>query len=545
MSRFTDEIYATAASSPTGLVTGEPAAPLRQTWGEVHKVARTMAGGLEALGIGPGDAVGILAGQPVEIAPSVQSIWMRGGSVTMLHQPTPRTDLAHWAEETQTVIDMISAQAVILSAPFEPIAPLLAKKGIRAVSVAELQTGPDIEPLHPAEDDIALLQLTSGSTGAPKAVRITHANFYTNTHAMAAAAHYDYETDVLVSWLPLFHDMGMVGFLTTPMQVGCETINVTPLDFLQSPLLWVELITKYRGTITSAPDFAWALLARRLRQARDDYCDLSSLRVAMSGAEPIDPDTMYDLLEAGKRFGLKPTALAPAYGMAETTLAISMAVDVGMTVDEVDADLLEAMHTAVPAKKGATARRLVTLGPLVPHLEGRVVDNEGNELGVRGVGTIEVRGPAVSPGYLTIDGERPTQDPQGWLNTGDIGYFTEEQHIVVCGRAKDVIIMGGRNIYPTDIERAAATVKGVRPGAAVAVRIDAGEDRRESFAVAVETKLFDAPDEVSRIQHEVVHAIFAEVGVRPRTVAVVAPGSIPKTPSGKLRRSTSANLVAL
>ncbi|MCW4352015.1 fatty acyl-AMP ligase [Hoyosella sp. YIM 151337] len=542
MSRFTDEMYATAASSLTGLVTGEPDAPLRQTWGEVHQVARGMAGGLAAVGVGPGDAVGILAGQPVEIAPAVQSIWMRGASVTMLHQPTPRTDLNHWAEETQTVIDMIQARAIILSAPFEPVAPILADKGITAVSVADLQQGPAIDPLDPAEDDIALLQLTSGSTGSPKAVRISHANFYTNTHAMVDAAHYDFDTDVMVSWLPLFHDMGMVGFLTTPMQVGCETINVTPLDFLQSPLLWADLITKYRGTVTSAPNFAWALLARRLRQAPDGCCDLSSLRVAMSGAEPIDADTMLDLLEAGARFGLKPTALAPAYGMAETTLAISMAVDTGMTIDEVDADLLEAMHTAVPAQKGANTRRLVTLGPLVPNLEGRVVDNEGNELAARGVGTIEVRGPAVSPGYVTVDGEKPTQDTAGWLNTGDIGYFTEEKHIVVCGRAKDVIIMGGRNIYPTDIERAASTVAGVRPGAAVAVRLDAG-DRRESFAVAVETKQHGDPDEVSRIQHEVVHAVFAEVGVRPRTVAVLAPGAIPKTPSGKLRRSSSAGLV--
>ncbi|MBB3035955.1 fatty acyl-AMP ligase [Hoyosella altamirensis] len=544
MSRFTDEMYATAASSPTGLVTGEPSAPLRQSWNEVHQVARKMAGGLAELGIGPGDAVGILAGQPVEIAPSVQAIWMRGGSVTMLHQPTPRTNLAHWAGETQTVVEMIKARAVIISAPFEPVAPILAEKGITAVSVADLQEGPDAAPLETAEEDIALQQLTSGSTGAPKAVRITHGNFYTNTHAMIDAAHYDFDTDVMVSWLPLFHDMGMVGFLTTPMQVGCESVNVTPLDFLQSPLLWADLITKYRGTITSAPNFAWALLARRLRQAPNDYCDLSSLRVAMSGAEPIDPDTMLDLLEAGERFGLKPEALAPAYGMAETTLAISMAVDEGMTIDEVDADLLEAMFSAVPAQKGANTRRLVTLGPLVPNLEGRVVDNEGNELRTRGVGTIEVRGPAVSPGYVTIDGEKPTQDSEGWLNTGDIGYFTENGHIVVCGRAKDVIIMGGRNIYPTDIERAAATVSGVRAGASVAVRIDAG-DRRESFAVAVESKAHDDPEEVSRIQHEVVHAVFAEVGVRPRTVAVLAPGTVPKTPSGKLRRSNSVNLVGL
>ncbi|GGC68395.1 fatty acyl-AMP ligase [Hoyosella rhizosphaerae] len=542
MSRFTDEMYATAATSKAGIVTGEPTSPLRQTWGEVHQVARGMAGALKDAGIGPGDAVGILAGQPVDIAPAVQAIWMRGGSVTMLHQPTPRTDLAHWAEETQLVVDMISARAVVLSSPFEPVGPLLAKRGITVVSVDQLREGAPIDPVQTAEDDTALLQLTSGSTGSPKAVRITHENFHTNSHAMLTAAKYDFDNDVMISWLPLFHDMGMVGFLTTPMHCGCETVNVTPLEFLQSPLLWAELITKYRGTITSAPNFAWSLLARRLQQAEDGAYDLSRMKVAMSGAEPIDPDTMNALLEAGKRFGLPSTALVPAYGMAETTLAISFAnVGEGMKVDTVDADLLEGVHSAVPTTKG-NLRRLVQLGPLVPNLEGRVVDNEGNVLGTRAVGTIEVRGKAVSPGYITVEGEKPTRDANGWLNTGDIGYFTEDNEIVVCGRAKDVIIMGGRNIYPTDIERAAGTVDGVRPGAAVAVRLDAG-DRRESFAVAVETKLHDIPDEVTRIHHEVVHAVFAEVGVRPRTVAVLAPGSIPKTPSGKLRRSSSAALV--
>ncbi|MBD8506162.1 fatty acyl-AMP ligase [Hoyosella sp. G463] len=543
MSRFTDEMYATAATSKSGLVTGEPDAPLRQTWGEVHEVARRMAGGLAKAGIGHGDAVGILAGQPVEIAPAVQSIWMRGASVTMLHQPTPRTDLAHWAEETQLVIEMIKARAVVISAPFEPVVPVLEQRGITVVTIEQLQENSPIDPVETDEQDTALLQLTSGSTGSPKAVRITHENFHTNAHAMLAAAKYDHDTDVMVSWLPLFHDMGMVGFLTTPMQMGCETVNVTPLDFLQSPLMWAELITKYRGTITSAPNFAWSLLARRLRQAPEGAYDLSAMKVAMSGAEPIDPDTMESLLEAGARFGLPREALVPAYGMAETTLAISFAnVGEGMKVDVVDADLLEGMHNAVPATKG-NLRRLVQLGPLVPNLEGRVVDSDGTELPPRGVGTIEVRGKAVSPGYITVDGEKPTQDAEGWLNTGDIGYFTEDNEIVVCGRAKDVIIMGGRNIYPTDIERAAGTVEGVRPGAAVAGRLDAGE-RRESCAVAVETKAHDDPDEVSRIHHDVVHAVFAEVGVRPRTVAVLAPGSIPKTPSGKRRRSSSANLVA-
>ncbi|MBJ8344027.1 fatty acyl-AMP ligase [Antrihabitans sp. YC2-6] len=542
MSRFTDEMYATAATSSRGLVTGEPDAPRRQGWGEIHRAARRMAGALADAGIGHGDAVGILAGQPADIAPACQAAWMRGAAVTMLHQPTPRTDLAAWAKDTEAVIGMISAKAVVLGAPFEAAAPLLLERGIGILTIDRMHEGRDIDPVETSESDIALQQLTSGSTGSPKAVQITHENFYVNAYAMIDRIKFQTDHDVMVSWLPLFHDMGMVGFLSVPMQYGAEVVSVTPLDFLRKPLLWAELISKYRGTVTAAPNFAYSLLARRLAQAPDSDLDLSSVRYMWNGAEPVDPDTMDALAEAGARFGLDPMALTPVYGMAETTLAVSVPdPGRGQVLDIVDADLLEAVGRAVPATKG-NVRKLATLGHLVDNLEGRVVDADGRVLGARGVGTIEVRGKAVTPGYITVDGHRPAQDENGWLNTGDVGYFTEEGLVVVCGRVKDVIIMGGRNIYPTDIERAAASVRGVRPGNAVAVRLDAGE-KRESFAVAVETNRIDDHDEVKRIEREVVHAVFSEVGVRPRTVAVLGPGAIPKTSSGKLRRSNSTALI--
>ena len=542
MSKFTEEMYATAAVTDRGLVTGEPDNAFRQTWGDIHQEARRMAGGLAEVGIDRGVAIGILAGQPVDIAPACQATWMRGASVTMLHQPTPRTDLGVWAQDTETVIDMISAKAVILGAPFDAAKPLLEERGITVVTVDELRSGTSIDPVETAESDIALQQLTSGSTGSPKAVQITHENFYTNAYAMINRIKFSIEDDVMVSWLPLFHDMGMVGFLTVPMQVGAEVISITPMDFLRTPVLWAELMGKYGGTVTAAPNFAYSLLARRLAQAEDGAVDLSSVRYMWTGAEPVDPDTMDALAEAGARFGLNPTALAPVYGMAETTLAVSIPdPDQGQVLDYVDPDFLESMSRAVPSNR-PNARALATLGKMVPDLEGRIVDRDGQVLPARGVGIIEVRGKAVTPGYVTVDGHKPAQDADGWLDTGDVGYFTEEGLVVVCGRVKDVIIMGGRNVYPTDIERAAGTVAGVRPGNAVAIRLDAGQ-KRESFAVAVETNAFEDPEEVKRIEREVVHAVVADVGVRPRAVAVLGPGSIPKTSSGKLRRANSAALL--
>ncbi|BBZ51293.1 polyketide synthase [Mycobacterium heidelbergense] len=526
------------------MVTGEPHEPVRHTWGEVHERARRIAGGLAAAGIGLGDAVGVLAGFPVEIAPTAQGLWMRGASLTMLHQPTPRTDLVVWAEDTMTVIGMIEAKAVIVSEPFLAAIPVLEEKGIRVLTIADLLAADPIDPVEVGEDDLALMQLTSGSTGSPKAVQITHRNIHSNAEAMFIGAQYDVDKDVMVSWLPCFHDMGMVGFLTIPMYFGAELVKVTPMDFLRDTLLWAKLIDKYKGTMTAAPNFAYALLAKRLRrQAKPGDFDLSTLRFALSGAEPVEPADVEDLLDAGKPFGLKPSAILPAYGMAETTLAVSFSeCNAGLVVDEVDADLLAALRRAVPATKGNT-RRLATLGPLLRDLEARVIDDNGNVMPARGVGVIELRGESLTPGYLTMGGFIPAQDEHGWYDTGDLGYRTEEGHIVVCGRVKDVIIMAGRNIYPTDIERAACRVEGVRPGCAVAVRLDAGHSR-ESFAVAVESNAWQDPVEVRRIEHQVAHEVVAEVDMRPRNVVVLGPGTIPKTPSGKLRRSTSVSLVS-
>ncbi|MBV8928641.1 MAG: AMP-binding protein, partial [Mycobacteriaceae bacterium] len=356
MSRFTDKMFGDALTTSRGMTTGEPLAPVRHAWSDVHQRARRLSGGLASRGVRHGDAVAVLAGEPVEIAPTAQAIWMRGASLTMLHQPTLRTDLQLWATETATVIDGIEARAVIVSEPFMAALPLLASLGIQVVTVEQLLEADPVDPVDTTDDDVALMQLTSGSTGYPKAVRITHRNVMCNAEAMFVGARYNVASDVIVSWLPLFHDMGMTGFLAVPMYFGAELVIVTPMDFLRDTLLWARLIDKYKGTMTAAPNFAWALFAKRLRrQAEAGQFDLSTLRFALSGAEQVEPADVEDLIDAGKPFGLKPEAVLPAYGMAETTVAVSFSeLGAGLIVDEVDADLLEVLHRAVPATKGKT-----------------------------------------------------------------------------------------------------------------------------------------------------------------------------------------------
>ena len=479
----------------------------------------------------------MLAGAPVEIAPTAQGLWMRGASLTMLHQPTPRADLKVWAQDTITVIGMIGAKVVIVSDPFMAAAPVLTDRGIEVFTVEKLLSYAPISPVDTGEEDLALLQLTSGSTGFPKAVSITHRNVVSNAEAMSIGAQFNVDTDVIVSWLPLFHDMGMTGFLTVPMYFGAELVKITPMDFLSDILLWPKLIDKYRGTMTAAPNFAYSLLAKRLRKhAEPGQFDLSTLRWALSGGEQVEPADVEDLCEAGAPFGLRPEAILPSYGMAETTVAVSFSeCGAGLVVDAVDADSLAVLRKALPATMGNT-RRLATLGPLLGGLEARIVDGDGSVLPARCVGVIQLRGEPLTRGYVTTDGFIATQDDDGWYDTGDLGYLTEHGHVVVCGRVKDVIIMAGRSIYPADVERAAGRVAGVRTGCAVAVRLDAGRSR-ESFAVAVESNVFEDPAEVRRIERQVVHEVVTEVGVRSRYVVVLRPGLIPKTPSGKLRRA--------
>ncbi|WP_405166735.1 fatty acyl-AMP ligase [Nocardia sp. NBC_01499] len=542
MSRFTDHLYRAAASTAGGMVTGEPGSPSRRTWGEVHRLARRMAGAL-APHVGPGAKVGILAGDPAKVAPLVQAVWMRGAAFTMLQQPTPRTDLGQWLAETERVLRMIDAEVLLVGTPFDTALP----EGSLPVSVlrlADLTTGTDIEPVSPAEDDAALLQLSSGSTGDPKAVVISHRSLYANIAAMVDRSALPTTTDeVMISWLPLSHDMGMITFLAMPMMTGVELVSVTPADFLRDPLLWARLISRYRGTFTGAPNFAYALLGHRLARVTDDTAyDLSSMQVAVNGAEPIDCAAMATFTDQASRFGWSATALAPCYGMAEAVVAVS-APDRGrgMRPDHVNRETLENEGRAVSVTAGPAYARL---GKPLAGITVRVVHPVTRAtLAHRGVGEFELRGESIASEYLTTAGSVAAKDTNGWLRTGDLGYLTEDGEPVICGRQKDVIIISGRNLYPTDIERAAEQVEGVRIGNAIALSIAAGT-ATEGFAVLAESAHHHDEDLSRDLRRAISTEIFKAVGIPPRTVVVLAPGALPKTTSGKLRRSHAREILA-
>lgn len=546
MSTLIADWLAAPASTIKGLHSGDDPADLRfRTWAQVRADARATAAGLAAAGIGHGDSIAILAGDPGEVTDLVQAAWMRGASFTMLHQPTPRADLAAWLADTREVIAMLGAKVLVVGDPFaEPLAGL--DVGTRVVTLAELDGHREEPDVEISDGDLAILQLTSGSTGAPKAVAITFGNVAANQRAMCAAID-PRDDDVAVSWLPLYHDMGMIGLLVMPMLENASAVITTPLAFLRKPLAWADLITRHRGTCTAAPNFAYAVLAKRLRRAPDGAYDLSSLRVALNGAEPIDEQSLQLFLDEGARFGLRPEAALPSYGMAETTLAVSFdSRDARFGIDTLDPAAMETTGRALRVA-GDSGRTHVRLGRPVLGMEISVVDEQGRPLPADHIGTLIVRGDAVTKRYLGPDGFASAVDDEGRLDTGDLGYLTVAGEVVVTGRKKDVIILSGRNLSPTVIERAVCLVDGVRPGNAAAVT-HRRADGREGIAVIAEADAdFTLSDDVAgqRVRDEIVRSVFDSVGVPVSSVTLIGKGELPKTPSGKIRRHRAAELIAV
>ena len=552
MSAFTRDVFAAAASSPHGLNVGSLADPVRVTWREVHEQAKRMAGCLAANGIGRYGSVAVLAADAADVAPLAQAIWMRGAALTMLQQPTPRADLAVWLGDTVRAIRLIRADVVVVGEPFltalEHLAAHLGADGVAVCTVESMRGAEPIEPEDTAEADIAVRQLTSGSTGIPKAVEISHANLAANTAAISTGVEIDIDRDVVASWLPLSHDMGMIGFICYPMQLGLEAVVFTADQFLRRPIVWAELISKHRATITAGPNFAYSLLARVLERANPDAIDLSSLRVAINGAEPVDHRDIENFAAAGARFGLRPSAPMPTYGLAEATLAASFdAHDERPVVDTVSRQAVSGAHRAQPvvnsADNPADVQHVVCLGAPLPGLDVRII-RDARVQGPREIGGIELRGPAIAGSYLTAEGVIPLSGEDGWFDTGDLGYLDEQGRVYVCGRTKDVIVLAGVNLYPHDIERAAATVDGVRKGCVIALRVDEREGAdREGFAVLAEVHNADEEDERLRLSREITARVNRHVGHAPREVRLFPPGALPKTSSGKLRRNSARALL--
>ena len=398
--------------------------------------------------------------------------------------------------------------------------------------------------------DIALLQYTSGSTGDPKGVVLTHANLLANMRAIGTAVHMG-PGDVGVSWLPLYHDMGLIGAWLTLLHFGMPLAVMSPLAFLTRPERWLWAFHKHRGTIAAAPNFAYELCVRKIADKDIEGLDLSSWRVAMNGAEPVNPETMERFTARFARYGFRNEAHLPVYGLAESSLAVTVPpLNRQPLVDCVDRETFAAQGHAVRAMPGdANTISFVSSGTSLPEHDVRIVDQTGNEVLDRTEGFLWFRGPSATSGYyhnpgatqkLLPLGPATSADEFAWVDSGDRAYRADGE-IYVTGRVKDIIIKGGRNLYPHEVEGLAARVDGIRKGCIVAFGLKDEGSGTEKLVVVAEVRESDARRRAA-ISAAVTEHVSRGLGIPPDRVELIPPGSIPKTSSGKLRREETKQL---
>ena len=539
-----------AAERPTGVrfvgqsvmpAEGDPFVP----WSQLHEDAKVVAASLQARGLVPGDHVAILGPTSRPLMTIIQGCWLAGCASMVLPLPMRMGSLDAFVDSTRGRIRHGDAKLILIDdmlaafytaapddPPIEPMAAVLPGDGAPS---PDAWVRPDDDP-----ERLVILQYTSGSTSEPKGVMIPDRVLRANIDASSEAAELSLD-EVMVSWLPLYHDMGLVGFLALPMTRGVQLVQAAPQDFMAKPGQWMQWISDHGGTATAGPNFSWVLATRALQ--RMEGIDLSSLTLALSGAEPVDPKAVEAFVAAAAPFGFQAGGVFPAFGMAEVAIGGAFPKrHRGMVCDSVDRIVLERDRIAKQldvsdADEEIDVRRLPLLGHAVPGLEMKVVDpGTYEELPERHVGELLLRGTSVTPGYYKRPDATAALFRDDWLCTGDLAYLVNGE-LVLCGRIKDVIIVGGRNVFPEDIERAVGVLEGVRAGNVIAFGVE-GYKGKESVVVVAEVRA----DDLESVRHAIHHRALDVTGLPPRDVMLVKPGTLPKTSSGKLQRAKCREL---
>jgi long-chain-fatty-acid--[acyl-carrier-protein] ligase len=491
----------------------------RHPWPEVQGLAEGVAAWLldrDELG-----AVGLVGDSTVELVAALQGAWLVGAAVSILPGPIRGADERRWAEATLNRFASIGVRTVLSNGAYlVHLRDHLKDVDPMGVEIADVVTAAHTKRSMsggPTDTDCpAILQGTAGSTGAPRTAVLSPAAVLSNVRGLNERVGVQ-AADVGCSWLPLYHDMGLT-FLLSGALAG-NSLWLAPTNaFASSPFRWLSWLSESRASVIAAPNFAYNLVGKYARRVSD--VDLGALRVAINGGEPIDCEGLERFAEAMAPFGFAAGAAAPSYGLAESTCAVSMpAPGTGLRVDVVTDDTGSHRHAFLGEAISGMQIRISSSGSS---------DNQNAQpdKADREIGEVEIRGASMMDGYL---GDRPI-DRDDWFPTGDLGYLGDGG-LVVCGRAKEVISLAGRNIFPTQIELVAAQVRGIREGAVVAM--GTGErSARPGLVVAAE---FRGSNE-AQARAELIQRVASECGVVPSDVVFVAPGSLPRTTSGKLRR---------
>ena len=497
--------------------------------------ALLVGGSLLAEGLLPGDRVALVAPEVNNFVAAFFAIGAAGLLPVPLVPPAQAGDVPTFARQTRQLLAASRASAVLTTAE---VAGLLDLRDLtpapRVLVIDTLRRGPALEvPASSSLDQPALLQFTSGSTAAPKGVVLTHASLHANIAAIGGPHGLNVgPSDVGVSWLPLYHDMGLIGVLLVAVHTQADVVIMSPVLFLKRPTVWLEALSRYRGTVSFAPNFAYELCLRRVKPSQIGSLDLSRWRVAGCGAEPLRADTLRAFGERFAQAGFDAASFMPSYGLAEHSLAVTFCHQ-GLKIDSLDPGRLVRESRAVPiADRRASSVHLVSCGRPFPGHDVKIVGEDGRLLPDRYVGRIVVRGPSVMAGYFEDPVATAEALRDGWLHTGDLGYLADGE-LFVCGRTKDLIIRQGRKYHPPDLESTIADLRGIRPAGVVVFGINRPDEADEVVAV-LEARASMTPEDI--IDH-VRRRVRETAGLELDRVIVAPPGTIPHTTSGKVRRA--------
>jgi 1-acyl-sn-glycerol-3-phosphate acyltransferase len=512
------------------------------TYGALWERAAVVAADLRERGIGRGQSVALMLRTEAAFFESFFGILIAGAVPVPLYPPFRRNRIEEYARRQAGILRNAEARLLITFGDAERVAYLLRRlvPALTDVITAERPLRSASRPVsrrvsaqHPA-----LIQYTSGSTGDPKGVLLSHANILANIRAIGEALAIS-PTDVGVSWLPLYHDMGLIGAWLGSLYFGIPIVLLSPLAFLARPARWLWAIHAHRATISPAPNFAFDLCVRRVTDEEIAGLDLSSWRLALNGSEPVSPDTIERFTRRFQAYGFRPEAMCPVYGLAEASVGLTMPpLGRGPWVDHVARDVFQWTRQAQPAAPDdPTSLRFVSCGRALPGHAVRVVDATGHRVSERIEGRIEFRGPAVTSGYFRNPEATRAVRRNGWMDSGDLGYHVAGE-LFVTGRQKDLIIKGGRNLSPQEVEEVVGDLPGIRKGCVAAFGVADPAIGTERFVVVAESRE-RLPQRQAALRSAVRDRVVTVIGVPADTVIIAEPGTVLKTSSGKIRRTAT------
>ena len=515
----------------------------RISYAELLGRSEGVAACLQRRGMAQGDRVLVCLATGATLLATVWGVMLAGGVCVPVYPPQAARGLGRWKEQVRAIVRVAQPRGAVVDDDLRtPMAAALEEHGedLFTLVAADLVAGQGRGAVAVEPSDLAFIQFTSGTTRAPRGVAISHAALMANARELIAAMGLG-PSDRSVSWLPPYHDMGLVGHLLTPVVCGAEQALMAPSVFLRRPERWLQLIAELGATQTTAPNSAYAICVRRvppsaLGELSKGQPSLSSLRWALNGAELVQPDTLEAFAEVFAPTGFDPRVFRPVYGMAEATLAVCFGPPGGARIDRVKRRPLARGGVAEPARAGdVEVQRFASVGPVIAGHELEVRLPDGSGAFERQVGEIHFRGPSLMQGYFNNPQATREALVGGWLRTGDLGYLADGE-LYVTGRVKELIIKGGRNYLPADIEAVCHDEPRLRAGRAVAFGLPNRGTGTEDLVLVAEVREPSTAGDLA-LGQRLAAAVLERAGVRPDRVELLAPGALPKTTSGKLQRA--------